>query len=159
MKINIGCNQWKLDGFINIDIDPNVNPDLVADGSKLPYADSSVDEIYAGHMLEHYALDENVLKEWHRVLKIGGKITITVPDVEKGISEYRKGNITLDWLNQILFGATDRKQQNHHQLFTEDILISQVSKIFNDYKILQTSHYAVADVKWQTIIEAYRQIK
>lgn len=154
MKINIGCNQWKLEGFINIDIDERVNPDVVADGSKLPYEDNSIDEIYAGHMLEHYSLDENVLLEWKRVLKAGGKITITVPDVEKGIAEYRKGNITLDFLNQILFGATDREQQNHHQLFTEDILKTQVEKVFNECKIVEDSPYLVAKVNWQTIIEA-----
>lgn len=154
MKINIGCNEWKLDGFINIDIDPNVNPDMVADGMNLPFENESVDEIYAGHMLEHYALTEKPLNEWYRVLKPGGKITITVPDVEKGLSEYRKGNIELAWLEQIVFGATDRKQQEHHQIFTEDILVSEVSKHFKNVTILNDSPYLVANVNWQTIVEA-----
>jgi len=29
MKINIGCGKKKLDGFVNIDIDDSVNPDIV----------------------------------------------------------------------------------------------------------------------------------
>jgi len=36
----------------------------------VPYDDSSVDEIYASHVLEHFGRHEfmDVLKEWNRVL-------------------------------------------------------------------------------------------
>ena len=71
MKLNLGCNDFKLKGFINIDIDPRVNPDVVADVCKLPYEDNSVEEIYAGHVLEHIPMYIDALKEWHRVLQPG----------------------------------------------------------------------------------------
>lgn len=154
MKLNLGFHKWRLAGFINIDIDPSLNPDVVADAAHLPYPDNSVEEIYAGHMLEHFDMTEDVLKEWHRVLQPGGIITITVPDMEKGLKEYREGNITLDWLNQIVFGAPDRIQQEHHQIFTEDILLKDVRKYFNKVHIVEDSPYLVARVKWQTICKA-----
>lgn len=158
MKLNLGCWTHKLEGFINIDIDPNVNPDLVCDASKLPFVDNSIDEIYAGHLLEHFTLKEGhcALSEWKRVLKPGGIITITVPDAEKGLNEYRKGSITLEWYEQIIFGAPDRDQQYHHQVFTDDILFKVVSEHFKEAEIIDDSPHLMGRVNWQTIIKAKR---
>ena len=150
MKINLGCNDLKLDGFLNIDSDPVVNPDVVADASKLPFDDGSVEEIYAGHLLEHFAHYEDVLREWHRVLKTGGKITVTVPDTEKALALYSAGEISLDLLNQVVFGANDRALQNHHQIFDKEILLLQMNKYFKT-EIVNDSPHAFFKVKWQTI--------
>ncbi len=155
MRINIGCNDLKLPDFVNIDNDPVVKPDIVADASHLPFDDGSVDEIYAGHLLEHFAENENVIKEWHRVLKTGGKITITVPDVQKSLLLYSQGEITLGLLNRVVFGADDRVLQNHHQIFTKDILLLQMNPYFNA-QIVEDSPYAFFKVKWQTIAEGMK---
>ena len=155
MKLNLGSNDLPLKDFINIDFDPAVKPDLVADATKLPYEDETVDEIYAGHLLEHFALNEEVLKEWYRVLKTGGKITITVPDVEKSLKLYSGGELSLDMLNQVVFGADDRDLQNHHQVFTKDILLLQMGKYFTS-QIVEDSPHAYFKVKWQTIAEGIK---
>lgn len=156
VRINLGCNDLKLKGFVNIDIDERVKPDLVADSLNLPYDNESVDEIYAGHLLEHTTMNEGALKEWNRVLKKGGKITITVPDTEKSLESFNKGEMTLDFLNQVVYGADDRDEQNHHQLFTEKILLEQMSQYF-DTKIIQTSPLVAFDVNWQTIGEGIKR--
>jgi len=155
IRINIGCNDLPLRDFINIDRDPAVKPDVVADASALPYENDSVDEIYAGHLLEHFANNENVLAEWHRVLKVGGKITVTVPDTEKALELYGKGEISLDLLNQVVFGADDRALQNHHQIFNKDILLLQMRKYF-ETEIVEDSPYAFFKVGWQTICEGVK---
>ena len=31
MKLNYGCGNMKLEGFINIDIEPSVKPDITCD--------------------------------------------------------------------------------------------------------------------------------
>jgi predicted SAM-dependent methyltransferase len=57
--------------------------DHLACAEKLDFAkDASVDFIYSSHILEHYGRTEfmNVLREWHRVLKVGGTLRISVPD-------------------------------------------------------------------------------
>lgn len=164
-KLNFGCNSWKIPWFINIDADPVVNPDMVFDVlDTLPFEDNSIEEIYAGHLLEHISWDENdkVLSEWKRVLIPWGKITITVPDVETGLEELRKWAITLEWYQQIVFWAYDRARQAHHQAFTRDILFNLISKYFNEARIvcwqevwtIQDWWLIVADVLWQTIITA-----
>jgi len=155
MKLNLGCEKFKLAGFVNIDKDENMKPDIVADALYLPYEDNSIDEIYAGHLLEHFSHTENVLKEWRRVLKEGGRITITVPDIEKALNMYKEERLTLTWLNDVVFGDTNRALQNHHQVFTKDILLDYM-KIFKEMSLLEDSPYLLARVEWQTIITAIK---
>lgn len=158
IKLNLGCNEWNIKGFINIDIDKNdkIKPDLQADCSDLPFEDNSVDEIYAGHMLEHFDMTENVLEEWHRVLKPGGRITICIPDIERALKELREGRITLHWFNQVVYGAADRKRQEHHEAYTIDILASKMNVYFKDLMEVTACPYWVADVPWQSTITAIK---
>lgn len=59
----------------------------------LPYADGSVDEIRASHVLEHFPHREvaAVLADWARALKPGGKLRIAVPDFGKIAEQYVAG--------------------------------------------------------------------
>jgi SAM-dependent methyltransferase len=84
VKLNLGCGYNKLDGYINVDQDPNCKPDVVADlEERLPFEDSSVDEIMLCHVLEHLGQTTkiylNIWKEFYRILKDQGVIKITVP--------------------------------------------------------------------------------
>lgn len=49
------------------------------DATKLDYADSCADRLIATHVLEHLPNPVNVLKEWNRVVKPGGVISIVLP--------------------------------------------------------------------------------
>ncbi|MEN6440734.1 MAG: methyltransferase domain-containing protein [Syntrophobacter sp.] len=49
------------------------------DGIRLPFPDDSQDYVFSSHVLEHVADYTAVLREWHRVVKPGGHIVITVP--------------------------------------------------------------------------------
>lgn len=48
-------------------------------GSQLKYADNTFDRLIATHVLEHIYQPHLVLKEWRRVLKDGGVISILIP--------------------------------------------------------------------------------
>lgn len=150
VRVNLGCWHYPLPGWINVDLDPTYG-DVVADARDLPFASESVDEVYAGHLLEHFAPNDDVLSEWSRILRPGGRITITVPDAEKGIAGYMAGTIDLDLLNGIVFGATDRELQNHHQVFTASILLRRMRPHFPDARILPHTPLAPHDVPWQTV--------
>src|SRR3972149_4441120 len=90
IKLVLGCGplpkhpmhyRWIDDSWIFTDLYPQ-NPQVVKmDARKINYPDESVDALYASHLLEHLSFTEtlNVLKEWRRVLKPGGKLTINVP--------------------------------------------------------------------------------
>lgn len=62
--------------------------DIVADVSEsLPLEDKSVDVLIARHILEHIMNPVKVLRDWNRVLKVGGRMIIAVPNenVTRGI--------------------------------------------------------------------------
>ena len=49
-------------------------------GEVLPFKDGVFDFIVSHHSLEHMRDTEKTLREWLRVLKLGGKIAIVMPD-------------------------------------------------------------------------------
>lgn len=83
VRLNIGAGNSKIKGFTPIDRKFGTEAYPLAD-----YADGSVDEIRASHILEHSSFDDvpKVLAEWMRVLKPGARIRIAVPDVDRVLS-------------------------------------------------------------------------
>jgi len=51
----------------------------VQTGSELAYSDNTFDRLVAAHVLEHIYQPHLVLKEWSRVLKHGGVLSILIP--------------------------------------------------------------------------------
>jgi SAM-dependent methyltransferase len=49
------------------------------DGIRLPFADASQDAVYSSHCYEHIADHVAALRDWYRVLKVGGYIVLVVP--------------------------------------------------------------------------------
>ena len=83
MKLHLGCGNKRIEGFMNVDIRPGNNVDIIDNISELNSVDnSSVELIYASHVLEHFGRHEyiNVLERWYDLLKKGGKLRLSVPD-------------------------------------------------------------------------------
>lgn len=51
----------------------------IQEGSSLTYPDSSFDRLIAAHVLEHIYFPHLAIKEWVRVLKHGGVLSILIP--------------------------------------------------------------------------------
>ena len=106
--LNVGSGQRPAGKpWINVDIQPRWNPDLLADVSKLPHGDNTVEAICAHHVLEHLVLDDGAvaLREWLRVLKSGGSLLIFVPDLAALAKKWLSGGIT-DYIYAVnLYGA------------------------------------------------------
>ncbi len=49
------------------------------DGLHLPFVDASVDTVFSSHCLEHIAQERDAIREWFRVLKVGGFLVCFVP--------------------------------------------------------------------------------
>ncbi len=80
-KLNVGCGKRRIEGALNIDIDPDSEANMLMDMSKVPWLwrDDSIDEIYMFHFLEHCPNHKEILSECYRILKPQGKLHITVP--------------------------------------------------------------------------------
>jgi predicted SAM-dependent methyltransferase len=70
VKLNLGCGEDKKPGYINLDSNPSVGPDVVYNLNIFPYpfADNAFDLIEASHILEHLDKPFAVMKELHRIL-------------------------------------------------------------------------------------------
>jgi predicted SAM-dependent methyltransferase len=70
---------------VRLDIDPEVQPDVVASIVSMPMVPSgSVDAVYSAHNLEHLFAHEvpQALAEFFRVLKPGGFALVILPDLQ-----------------------------------------------------------------------------
>ena len=69
--------------IVTLDIDKQLNPEIIASITNLPFADKSFDVIVCYEVLEHLPFDhfENCLKEIHRVCK--SHVILSVPDVNR----------------------------------------------------------------------------
>ena len=87
VKLNLGCGDKILKGYINIDTASSRlgnKPDVIADIRDLKNIKTSIaDEILAVHVIEHFYHWEvsNLLEGWKRVLKTGGKIVLECPNL------------------------------------------------------------------------------
>jgi SAM-dependent methyltransferase len=98
LKLHLGCGDQKYPGFINCDIDGDV--DKIYDiTQKSDWEPNSVDHISCHHVLEHvpYRLFNKVLSEWYRILKIGGTVDLGMPDVELVAREFLEGSEDRRW--------------------------------------------------------------
>jgi predicted SAM-dependent methyltransferase len=145
MKLHIGGKErhpdWKI-----LDVEPRPEVDFVADATSLgQFETNSCEAIYASHVLEHFYHGingevRNVLKEWHRVLRPGGTLYLSVPDLEKLCSLYSRSDISFQermHLMCIIYGG----QSN----------IYDVHKIGFDYQILSYYLTAVGFVNIQRV--------
>ena len=94
--LNVGCGfvgqrlhpsfqggEWR---ELRLDIDPAVNPDIVCSMIDMnPLASGSIDAIWSSHNLEHLHRHEVpvALAEFLRVLRPGGMLLLTMPDLQK----------------------------------------------------------------------------
>lgn len=93
VKLHLGCAGRYLKGYIHIDLADYPHIDYIHDIRILPmFKDASVDLIYASHAVEYFDRVEitEVLKEWYRVLRVGGILRLAVPDFDALIKAYLK---------------------------------------------------------------------
>ena len=89
LKLNIGAGGIDVAGFLSVDLYDKralINMDI----TKLDFSDNTVSELMASHVFEHlnpyHSVD--ILKDWLRVLKPGGKLSMEMPDIEKSCRSF-----------------------------------------------------------------------
>jgi SAM-dependent methyltransferase len=84
-KLQIGALGNLLDGWLNTDFEPISLDVIYLDATQpFPLPDNSLDYIFSEHQIEHIGYDESqfMLRECFRVLRPGGRIRITTPNLQ-----------------------------------------------------------------------------
>jgi predicted SAM-dependent methyltransferase len=84
-QLHLGCGNTHIPEWCNIDVIKTGSTDLVLDIRTLTgIPNNCADKIYSCHVLEHFAHEEirGILNRWRDVLKPGGEIRISVPDLD-----------------------------------------------------------------------------
>lgn len=84
--LDLGSGPWKpYSHFISIDLrrewtEFNWKPDIVGDATDLSFfASGSFSSVFSSHLLEHIEDTGDTLREWWRVVKVGGYLVLYVP--------------------------------------------------------------------------------
>jgi len=135
-RLNLGCEldkRSKEEGWVNVDIRPECEPDLVHDLTKpLPYENNTVDEILAKDILEHFSWRQvpDILKDWYRVLKPGAQIYIQTPDLAT-ISSHILSNVLWTWeqISYWIYGEQNVPENAHKSGFTISTLARLLTEV------------------------------
>jgi len=82
MKLNLGCFDRLLEGFVNVDWLPGPGVEVVDLRQLWPWPDATVDHIRAHDVIEHLPDKILTMNELWRVLKPGGTVEIMVPTTD-----------------------------------------------------------------------------
>ncbi len=81
--LNVGSGQTDYgEHFVNVEITPFENVDVVTTGDRLPFPDEYFDLVVSQAVLEHVEHPGKVVREMLRVLKRGGEIYAEVPFIQ-----------------------------------------------------------------------------
>lgn len=127
LRCNLGCGSQAHPDWLNFDLGgpaPWVVPlDLKAEQWPLP--EESVDLVYSSHVLEHFARGEgeSFLRKVHAILKPGGGLRLTVPDLEGLAESY------LACVRAARASGDDRKAMDRHEWSVIELIDQMVREL------------------------------
>lgn len=95
IKLHLGCGPHIFPGWRNFDIEPGPGGIKFDLREGVPALTHEVDFIFTEHFIEHLTLQEGqwFLKECYRVLKSGGVLRISTPDLWTLVHDYEQKKI------------------------------------------------------------------
>ncbi len=96
-RLNLSSGEFKKNGYINVDRDAHLKPDVLHDLEAFPcsFPDNRLDLITAKYVLEHREKPFEVMRELHRILTNGGTLVIKVPHFSRDLPMQTMSEILL----------------------------------------------------------------
>mgnify|MGYP001488231076 CR=1 FL=1 len=132
MSMGAGLHTMKpLDEWINQDGCANPENDLVCTWDDIPLPDKCIDHMEMGDIIEHLVMwnRDRILKNWFRLIKIGGTIRISTPNLHRTMVDYANGKITLELAIQNIYAWMSTPYEQHYYTYTVETL----TKVLQDY--------------------------
>jgi predicted SAM-dependent methyltransferase len=131
--LHIGCGRKDYPGFINVDGQPYPNVHIIKDNisNMYQFSSNSVDMVYMCHILEHFKKHELalVMKEMHRILKLGGILRLSVPDFDKLLAVYEASGKDLNSIRLQLMGGQENRFNFHYTVFTKRTMTEMLNQM------------------------------
>ena len=145
-RLEIGSGNSPQNGFEHLEINPDCpHIEYNCDCREIPVADNTFDEILAVHVIEHMEWQQGIvaLKEWSRVLKPGGMLCISTPNLDYIINSYLDDS-DKNWKRELKTPGWSFPEPCHHD-----------KTAWLNFKIFSTDipfnlHKACYDAKWMT---------
>lgn len=105
-QLEVGSGGKRREGWITLDLVPGADL-LWSLNWRLPFADASLDRVFCEHVLEHFSIHQakHVLNEIRRVLRPGGQLLISVPDLDVFLAASARGDASLATFRPALASA------------------------------------------------------
>ena len=141
IRLHIGGRE-KRDGWKILDALPGPDVDFVGNCNDLSFLpDESCSEVYASHVLEHLGYDHELpvaLTHVYRVLKPGGRLRVSVPDLEMLCRLFLHPSLDGDarWhVMRMMFGGRTTEYDVHHSGLTLEFMTAFLGELdFRDIK-------------------------
>lgn len=120
MKLHLGCGQYYIDGWVNVDASPEgaVKADIHGNIEDLEYPDGSIDEIKMIAVFEHFPRHAAImqLRKMYKWLADGGTVEVLVPDFFRTVDKMKESASPGErqfWFRH-LYGPQDTIQYGTH---------------------------------------------
>jgi predicted SAM-dependent methyltransferase len=149
-KMNVGCADDKLEGYLNIDLEESFKPDLVADVRKeLPVPDNHYEEIQCFHCIEHieYSKWQDVFERFHNALAPDGLLLLEYPEFETVTQYYIKNyQGKRDFWRMVVYGGQGYPGDYH------------VTPVVTSHLTQLLYHWGFTDIKSHVALQEYNTI-
>lgn len=140
LRLNIGAGDVSdHPDFTTVDL--FTEADIKATMWSIPLPNESVEHIVSTNALEHISKHKIIptLKEWHRLLQVGGKLSLMIPDLEWAVNywlQYKDTEWATGWPLDIIYGHQAHDGEYHKTGFTPHIIFQYMHQaVPNGWKI------------------------
>ncbi|KAF1775180.1 O-GlcNAc transferase, C-terminal [Phytophthora cactorum] len=136
IRLHIGGHVKSPDWWIVDANDGDIVDFIMYISNLYAFPDNSVDTIYSSHVLEHCTHGfghelEHTLREWHRVLRPGGQLLVSVPNLFALATLFINESIPHQhraWIMTVMYGGQIDQYDLHKVGFDEAILVAYLTQ-------------------------------
>lgn len=149
--VNLASQGEVIPGFINIDKNPQKDGEITGDIRNLDFEDNTVELLIAKNILQVFSHREfqKILLDWKRVLKPGGTLILSVPDLKSILEAYSRGSIDFAETQKGLFGKQETEFDYFYNGFDQNSLLNFLSNL--GFKVVESQKIKINSIKYDDI--------
>jgi glycogen(starch) synthase len=140
LRVNLGCGEKPLDGYVNVDARALPGVHVVGDVRRLPFEAGSVKELMSAHLIEHFRqhqLATVILPYWRSLLAPDGVLRTICPNWAVLIEQLNRGDLSFEDFKTVTFGLQDYSGDDHFAMYSPETLSEVLEQAgFTDIEVV-----------------------